>query len=336
MEKQCETCKEVKPLTEFYFRKERNKYRDNCKKCKPLISKKDISDKANAETKVCKHCGIEKKSSEYQKSGKWLQPYCKPCDAERKKKHCLKNRDKISQKSKKYCQDNKDIIAENKKLYYLKNTEKIKGRRTIYKKVNSDKIKESNKKYKNKNSELLKEKRKQEYLKNRESYLAKFKIYRDNRTEEDLAIKKQYNKEYKIKNKENHNKWKQENIESIRKSKREAQKRSMIDPNYRLIKNFRSRIRIALKGILKTDTSINILGCDIEFFKKYIELQFKEGMNWDNYGINGWHIDHKIPVSWFNLSNPNCLKLAFNYKNHQPLSWQDNLAKSNKYHHKIN
>ena len=121
MEKQCETCKEVKPLTAFYFRKESNKYRNNCKKCKPLISKKDISDKANAETKVCKHCGIEKKSSEYQKSGKWLQPYCKPCDAERKKKHYKENEDEIKQKgANKYLLNRKLVNEEQKKISRIK------------------------------------------------------------------------------------------------------------------------------------------------------------------------------------------------------------------------
>jgi hypothetical protein len=73
------------------------------------------------------------------------------------------------------------------------------------------------------------------------------------------------------------------------------------------------------------------LGCDVITFKKYLESQFKEGMNWNNYGRKGWHIDHIRPCSNFDLSNLEQQKQCFHYTNLQPLWWKDNLIKSSKY-----
>lgn len=53
----------------------------------------------------------------------------------------------------------------------------------------------------------------------------------------------------------------------------------------------------------KDSNTINILGCNYEEFKYYIESKFEPWMNWDNYGkyngeFNyGWDFDHIIPVS---------------------------------------
>jgi len=53
----------------------------------------------------------------------------------------------------------------------------------------------------------------------------------------------------------------------------------------------------------KTGTkTIELIGCNIDHVKKHLESLFKEGMTWENYGINGWHIDHIMPCSSFNLS----------------------------------
>jgi hypothetical protein len=38
--KRCSKCGEVKPINEFYYRKDTNKYRNNCKECQDLANKK--------------------------------------------------------------------------------------------------------------------------------------------------------------------------------------------------------------------------------------------------------------------------------------------------------
>ena len=72
------------------------------------------------------------------------------------------------------------------------------------------------------------------------------------------------------------------------------------------------------------------MGITIQELKRYIEKLFKTGMSWENYGHKTWHIDHKIPVSKFDLTKPSEQLKAFHYTNLQPLWAVDNIKKSNK------
>jgi hypothetical protein len=75
---------------------------------------------------------------------------------------------------------------------------------------------------------------------------------------------------------------------------------------------------------------LELLGCTLEEYKHYLESKFQPGMNWDNHTKHGWHIDHIIPVSSFNLSDESQLKKAFHYTNTQPLWAKDNISKKDK------
>ena len=75
---------------------------------------------------------------------------------------------------------------------------------------------------------------------------------------------------------------------------------------------------------------INLIGCSIDFLKSYIESLFKEGMNWDNWTKDGWHLDHIIPCSSFDLSNEEERRKCFHYSNLRPLWARDNWEKGSK------
>lgn len=92
----------------------------------------------------------------------------------------------------------------------------------------------------------------------------------------------------------------------------------------------RSRLSNALNGQFKSGSSIDDLGCTVDEFIIYIESKFLAGMNWDNHGRRGWHLDHIIPISSFDLSNREEFLKAVHYTNIQPLWAIDNLRKSNK------
>jgi hypothetical protein len=51
-------------------------------------------------------------------------------------------------------------------------------------------------------------------------------------------------------------------------------------------------------------------------------------MTWENWSVNGWHIDHIKPLSSFDLTDTEQLKEACSYNNLQPLWAKDNLKKS--------
>ena len=62
--------------------------------------------------------------------------------------------------------------------------------------------------------------------------------------------------------------------------------RRQSDINYRLIKNTRCRNYHALNGKTKSSSTLDILGIDIETYKKWIEFQFTPEMNWSNIEID--------------------------------------------------
>ncbi len=97
--------------------------------------------------------------------------------------------------------------------------------------------------------------------------------------------------------------------------------------NSRIGKNLRGRLGQAVKHSYKTGSAVDDLGCTIDEFKIHIESQWLEGMTWENWARFGWHLDHIIPLSRFNLQDVVELKKACHYTNIQPLWWRDNISK---------
>lgn len=79
-------------------------------------------------------------------------------------------------------------------------------------------------------------------------------------------------------------------------------------------------------GNKKESSTYEILGYSAFELKEHIEKQFTDGMSWENWGK--WHIDHKIPISYFNKNdNP---KIVNSLDNLQPLWAIENIKKSDK------
>lgn len=98
---------------------------------------------------------------------------------------------------------------------------------------------------------------------------------------------------------------------------------------------FANKIRKKLKksfvenGWGKKSLTYKYIGLDKEEFKKHIESQFTEGMTWDNWGIDGWHLDHRLPLSAAETEEE--IGLLWHYTNLQPMWAEENIAKGNKY-----
>lgn len=115
------------------------------------------------------------------------------------------------------------------------------------------------------------------------------------------------------------------NKKYIQKKRRERRKqRYHSDINFKLECLLRSRLKSAISG---RRGALKELGCSVEELKLYLESKFQPGMTWKNHGK--WHIDHIVPVSYFDLTNSDNVKKCFNYKNLQPLWAEDNLKKKN-------
>jgi len=70
---------------------------------------------------------------------------------------------------------------------------------------------------------------------------------------------------------------------------------------------------------------LDLLGCTPGELREHIERQFKPGMSWENRGQ--WHVDHRRPLAWFDMRDPEQRRQACHYTNLQPLWALDNLSK---------
>lgn len=117
--------------------------------------------------------------------------------------------------------------------------------------------------------------------------------------------------------------------EQMRPYNREWARKRRQCPIHRLKECMRTRVKYALKqaGAGKAPETMAVVGCTIEFLKKYLEARFKEGMTWENYG-SFWHVDHVIPLA--EAKTPSEVMRLSHYTNMQPLHWQENLSKGKK------
>lgn len=104
----------------------------------------------------------------------------------------------------------------------------------------------------------------------------------------------------------------------------------------KLEKRYRQTVRHGIKS--KSEASRKraekLLGCTIEYYHKYLEGLFEDGMSWENHASDGWHIDHKYPVSKFDMLNDDEVKACFHYSNTQPLWSKENISKRDRVRYK--
>lgn len=147
------------------------------------------------------------------------------------------------------------------------------------------------------------------------------KAYAEKNKEKIKAYKKTYHKKYYTKNKQR----------ILARLIRTRKIKYKVDPQFRLRICVAVRLASAMKHGYVAGTAIESLGCSIKEFKQYLEKKFKPGMTWDNYGYNGWHVDHIKPLCIFDLTDKNQLAEAAHYTNMQPLWKDENFKKGGKY-----
>lgn len=265
--------------------------------------------------KRCSKCQVEKEDSCFSKSKSKKSGLTSRC------KECVKA-DYVSKRE--------DILAD-KKLYYAKNKDRLKEANKKYRIKNIDKIRGRKKEFYTRNRDSILQEKKEYLDKNRNEINSRRKVYRDISKEKlslnnKLAYEK--NKEKYLKN---NKKYRKANADKLREKKRKyLRDRYAKDFVYRLTKNMRRRIGLALNGTVKSDRTTSLLGCSVEQLKIYLESKFQEGMTWDNYGTDGWHVDHIKPCDAFDLTDPEQQRKCFHYTNLQPLWAIDNLKKGNR------
>lgn len=147
--------------------------------------------------------------------------------------------------------------------------------------------------------EKAKRRSKEYYIENREQILEKVKIY----TQENRRKVSDYQARYRS-------------------------ERKQTDIEFKLTDLLRKRISSAFEKS-KSTRSMDLLGCTIGYFRKWLEWQFDSNMTTNNHG-SYWHIDHVVPCASFELEKSEEQFICFNWKNCRPLEKNKNSQKSDK------
>ena len=107
-----------------------------------------------------------------------------------------------------------------------------------------------------------------------------------------------------------------------------AKERRKTDPVYLIKCRIRSRVKSGLKTrkMKKDCLSRDILGCDWDFLRDYLQARFLPGMGWENRLL--WDIDHIIPLA--SAKTIEDVKRLCHYTNLQPLWSSDNRKKGSR------
>lgn len=245
------------------------------------------------------------------------------------------------QERKVFYQKNKERILKERKLHYQNPKTKLRRKKYLQRPHVKEKGKINCRKYSEKNKEKI-SKQKKEYVqrsgvkKHKKEYSKqyfqenkrRFKEYSKEYFEKNKEQIKQNQKKYqiinkiqiKIKNKEYHQK-----KEVMKKRNEYRRRRYNENISFRIESRCRKLLTQALTRFSKTGKimSSNKYGID---YNAIIECLKPFPKNMENY-----HIDHIIPVSWFDFNNLEEIKWAFAPENHQWLTIEENLKKGNRY-----
>jgi len=247
--------------------------------------------------RVCVKCNLEQDISQYY--GRYNT--CKTCKIKYSIEYRNKNRDRVNELAR--IRNNKPEKREYLRQYtrqWLKDNPNHDPHKWI--KNNPDKVKINRKEYWINNKDALKVKNK-EY---RETNKEKIKKQRSERKEEIKKIAKIYYNRTRDKRNLNRRKYIKNRLDT--------------NLSFKIEKYLRSRLYTSLKykGIKKSKSLNDLLGCDYMYLRDYLESKFLPTMTWENYG-KYWHIDHIIPCAKFDLTKEEEQRKCFHYTNLQPL-----------------
>lgn len=318
-----------------------------------------MADDSHTTFRVCSKCGAEKPATDayfqvYKStSGKFLlrqtcrlcrgaktegrEPYKKGLTPEEK-------RERNRARCRDYFARNKEKILEGFRLdraanpekhreWDRRNYEKNKGAGSEYQKRRyalKDKAKalEDNKRWKAENPDKVRAHWERTYEKHKGKHRDRVKRW--------TRMKRRTDPEFREKAYAKNREWRAANKEWERQHARKKRARLKDDPAFKIMASVRARVRSALKGLNKSQSTSELIGAPLDVVKAYIEAQFCNGMTWGNWGrgwggAREWHLDHVRPLASFDLTDPVQLAQACHYKNLQPLWAVDNLKKGHAY-----
>jgi hypothetical protein len=204
-----------------------------------------------------------------------------------------------------------------------------------FRKAHPEKQREANRRYRENNLEKIKLRYAERYARDRKKIIASVCEYsRRNRTKINERNRKRYHEDVEEARRKSRKSYvrRHELSEDKKRDVREKhaaymRKKRNADPTFLVADRLRRRINsvISSAGIGKTGGLVDVSGCTVQELVSHIERQFVDGMSWQN--RRQWHIDHIVPCSAFDLTDPAQQLVAFHYTNLRPVWSHENLSK---------
>lgn len=248
--------------------------------------------------KTCTKCKKEKPFAQFCKNKSIKDGYnhwCRECTKEYRNKPGVKAREK-----------------EISKIYYQKNMTRIKERDRIYRREHNQlpEVKARSKEWRRSYNNRPEVKARKNKLKKIRYQLSENKDY--------YRI---YNKEYS------------ENPKNKERRNRLLRDKLKMDIRFCLDSRMTKNIRVSLKGNKAGRKWEDLVGYTVRDLKKHLEKRFKDGLTWEKFLKEGYHIDHIKPKSLFKYENTEDkeFKECWSLENLQPLEAIENIKKGINY-----
>jgi len=179
------------------------------------------------------------------------------------------------------------------------------------------------------------------YIDNKEKILERNEQWRKNNLKKYKEYKKEYMKQYRIDHKERiaesskirYSEWIKKNKEYRKKYNNKYQiKRYKIDIKFNLNHKISTAIRLSLKGNKNGRYWESLVGYTLNKLFKHLKKTMPKNYCWNDFLQGRLHIDHIIPKSVFNYTQPEHIdfKRCWALKNLQLLPAEENYKKNNK------
>lgn len=243
--------------------------------------------------------------------------------------------EKRSRLQREYRQKNHARIREIERKSHAKRRSERSAYANKWNKAHRDHVRERQRKWRENNREKLRANYKAYHAKNKEKRSLQSKQFRERHAERLKAKAKENRQNNRAKNSAYEKAWWAAHPEKLKEKYDKYYERRMQlkrlkrlnDPNQKIIDACRTRVRFIIlqAGVKKMERTFELVGCTPDFFRKYMESQFTYGMCWENYGK--WEIDHRVPVSRYDMTQKAQRLAAFHYSNCQPLWQSENRSK---------
>lgn len=143
-------------------------------------------------------------------------------------------------------------------------------------------------------------------------------------------VMNKHSAKWRLKNKTWIKDWHRKNRKKINRYWRNRKRN---EPTLRLHSNISRNIHNSLNGTKAGNRWESLVGYTVNDLIRHLESKFKKGMTWDDYGRGGWHIDHIIPKSHFQIEDANSpdFKKCWSLDNLQPLWEHENCSKQDNF-----